>query len=70
VPSHGAATGRTASSPGLQTEDQAASDHEAADLATPAGPADIRLDCFRDVIQAAMGWEDYHMHVFSNGSVE
>lgn len=33
-------------------------------------PADIRLDRFHEVIQAAMGWEDYHMHVFSHGSVE
>jgi hypothetical protein len=28
-------------------------------------PAGIRLDRFHDTIQAAMGWLDYHMHVFS-----
>ncbi|HTU84865.1 MAG TPA: plasmid pRiA4b ORF-3 family protein [Solirubrobacteraceae bacterium] len=28
-------------------------------------PAGIRLDHFHDAIQAAMGWLDYHMHVFS-----
>ncbi len=33
-------------------------------------PADIRLDRLHEVIQAAMGWEDYHMHVFSDGAVE
>jgi hypothetical protein len=33
-------------------------------------PADIRLDRLHGVIQAAMGWEDYHMHVFSDGSCE
>lgn len=32
--------------------------------------ADIRLDRFHDVIQAAMGWQDYHLHVFSDGSAE
>lgn len=31
-------------------------------------PADIRLDRFHEVIQAAMGWENYHLHVFTNGS--
>lgn len=33
-------------------------------------PADIRLDRFHEVIQAAMGWEGYHMHAFTNGSAE
>lgn len=33
-------------------------------------PADIRLDRFHEVIQATMGWEGYHMHVFTNGSAE
>lgn len=33
-------------------------------------PADIRLDRFHQVIQATMGWEDYHMHVFTHGSTE
>jgi hypothetical protein len=33
-------------------------------------PADIRLDRLHGVIQATMGWEDYHMHVFSDGSCE
>jgi hypothetical protein len=33
-------------------------------------PADIRLDRFHDVIQAAMGWTDTHMHVFSTDSGE
>lgn len=33
-------------------------------------PADIRLDHFHEAIQAAMGWEDYHMHVFSSGDAE
>ncbi len=31
-------------------------------------PADIRLDRFHEVIQAAMGWENYHLHVFTHGS--
>ncbi len=33
-------------------------------------PAEIGLDQFHDVIQAAMGWEDCHMHVFTGGSAE
>lgn len=33
-------------------------------------PARIRLDGLHSVIQAAMGWENYHMHVFSAGSAE
>jgi len=33
-------------------------------------PADIRLDRLHGVIQAAMGWEDCHMHAFSDGSCE
>jgi hypothetical protein len=28
-------------------------------------PAGIRLHRFHDVIQAVVGWSDYHMHVFS-----
>jgi Plasmid pRiA4b ORF-3-like protein len=31
-------------------------------------PADIRLDRLHDVIQAAMGWEDRHLHVFTKGT--
>jgi Plasmid pRiA4b ORF-3-like protein len=31
-------------------------------------PAHIRLDRLHGVIQAAMGWEDYHMHVFADGA--
>jgi hypothetical protein len=31
-------------------------------------PADIRLDRLHGVIQATMGWEDYHMHVFVDGA--
>jgi hypothetical protein len=30
-------------------------------------PATIRLDRLHKVIQAAMGWQDAHMHVFSDG---
>jgi hypothetical protein len=30
-------------------------------------PAAMRLDRLHDVIQAAMGWLDYHLHVFSDG---
>jgi hypothetical protein len=33
-------------------------------------PADLRLDRFHEVIQASMGWLDYHMHVFSADSGE
>jgi hypothetical protein len=33
-------------------------------------PADIRLDRFHSVIQAVMGWHDYHMHVFSTEAAE
>jgi hypothetical protein len=33
-------------------------------------PANIRLDRLHGVIQAAMGWEDCHMHAFSDGSCE
>jgi hypothetical protein len=33
-------------------------------------PAEIRLDRFHSVIQAVMGWHDYHMHVFSAGPAE
>jgi hypothetical protein len=28
-------------------------------------PTSIRLDRLHDVIQAAMGWQDYHLHVFT-----
>jgi hypothetical protein len=27
----------------------------------------MRLDRLHQVIQAAMGWENYHLHVFSDG---
>jgi hypothetical protein len=30
--------------------------------------ANIRLDRLHDVIQAAMGWQDYHLHVFTKGT--
>ena len=30
--------------------------------------ASIRLDRLHDVIQAAMGWQDYHLHVFTKGA--
>jgi hypothetical protein len=30
-------------------------------------PADLRLDRLHQVIQAAMGWENCHMHVFADG---
>lgn len=33
-------------------------------------PATIRLDRLHTVIQAAMGWEDYHLHAFSAGGVD
>jgi hypothetical protein len=33
-------------------------------------PGEIRLDCLHEVIQVAMGWFDYHMHVFSTASGE
>ncbi len=33
-------------------------------------PANIRLDRLHGVIQATMGWENYHMHAFSDGSRE
>jgi Plasmid pRiA4b ORF-3-like protein len=33
-------------------------------------PADIRLDRLHQVIQVAMGWEDYHLHVFSDGRTQ
>lgn len=31
-------------------------------------PAGIRLDRFHEVLQAAMGWEDSHLHSFSDGT--
>jgi hypothetical protein len=31
-------------------------------------PAHVRLDRLHGVIQTAMGWEDYHMHVFADGA--
>jgi hypothetical protein len=31
-------------------------------------PAQIQLDRLHGVIQAAMGWEDHHMHVFADGA--
>ncbi|TDE37813.1 plasmid pRiA4b ORF-3 family protein [Actinomadura sp. 6K520] len=33
-------------------------------------PADIGLDRLHEVVQDAMGWENYHMHVFSHASGE
>ena len=33
-------------------------------------PAEIRIDRFHEVIQVAMGWLDYHMHVFATDSAE
>ena len=33
-------------------------------------PASTRLDRLHDVIQAAMGWEDYHLHAFTAGDVD
>jgi hypothetical protein len=32
--------------------------------------ADTRLDQLHEIIQAALGWENYHMHVFSFGDEE
>ncbi|MHB1539442.1 MAG: plasmid pRiA4b ORF-3 family protein [Solirubrobacteraceae bacterium] len=32
--------------------------------------ADTRLDQLHDILQAAIGWENYHMHVFSFGEEE
>jgi hypothetical protein len=31
-------------------------------------PADIRLDRFHQVLGAAMGWQDSHLHVFERGT--
>lgn len=33
-------------------------------------PATIRLDRLHTVIQAAMGWGDYHLHAFTAGGVD
>lgn len=33
-------------------------------------PARMRLDRLHDVIQAAMGWENYHLHAFTAGDVD
>lgn len=33
-------------------------------------PADTRLDHLHDIIVAALGWDNYHMHVFSRGPEE
>ncbi|HZD00071.1 MAG TPA: plasmid pRiA4b ORF-3 family protein [Actinomycetes bacterium] len=33
-------------------------------------PAAIRLDRLHQVIQAVMGWQDYHLYVFSDGQTE
>lgn len=33
-------------------------------------PATMRLDRLHDTIQAAMGWDDYHLHAFSAGGVD
>ena len=32
--------------------------------------ADTRLDQLHEILQAALGWENYHMHVFSFGDEE
>ena len=32
--------------------------------------ADTRLDRLHEILQAALGWENYHMHVFSFGEQE
>jgi hypothetical protein len=32
--------------------------------------ADTRLDQLHEILQAALGWENYHMHVFSLGDEE
>jgi hypothetical protein len=32
--------------------------------------ADTRLDQLHEILQAALGWENYHMHVFSLGEEE
>ena len=39
-------------------------------VATGGGPANIRLDRLHAVIQAAMGWGDYHIHAFTAGGVD
>jgi len=33
-------------------------------------PASIRLDRLHKVIQAVMGWQDYHMHCFTHGDTQ
>jgi hypothetical protein len=33
-------------------------------------PATMRLDRLHEAIQIVMGWQDYHLHAFSAGSVE
>ena len=33
-------------------------------------PADVTLGDLHEVIQQAMGWDDYHMHLFSVGGQE
>ena len=33
-------------------------------------PAAMRLDRLHQVIQAVMGWDDYHLHVFSDGRTQ
>jgi hypothetical protein len=33
-------------------------------------PATMRLGRFHEVLQVAMGWEDYHLHAFEAGGVE
>jgi len=33
-------------------------------------PATMRLNRLHDVIQAAMGWEDYHMHALTAGGID
>jgi hypothetical protein len=33
-------------------------------------PVNTTLDQMHSILQSAMGWEDYHMHVFSDGDLE
>jgi len=33
-------------------------------------PATVRLNALHHVIQAAMGWQDYHLHAFTAGDVD
>jgi hypothetical protein len=58
---------------GYGSDDLPSQDHagwciEASRLAAHPRPGGIQLDRFHDVIRVVMGWEDYHMHVFSTAS--